>query len=87
MNNLEMTIKTEDQIKEQAKKLANHYNASNCELMDRPIEVHELYKEDAEGVIWELVEVIPNNSKSCPKVHNSATAVYRVFEGSLGYDL
>ena len=87
MNNLEMTIKTEEQKKAQAKKLANHYNASNCELMDRPIEVHELYKEDAEGVIWELVEVIPNNSKSCPKVHNSATAVYRVFEGALGYDL
>jgi len=71
MNNLEMTTKTEDQIKDAKKKLANHYNASNCELMDRPIEIHELYKEDAEGVIWELVEIIPNNYRSCPKVHNS----------------
>jgi len=87
MNNLEMTTKTEDQIKDAKRKLANHYNTSNCELMDRPIEVHELYKEDAEGVIWELVEIIPNNYRSCPKVHNSATAVYRVFEGALGYDL
>ena len=55
--------------------------------MDRPIEVHDLYKEDSEGVIWELVEIIPNTSKSCPKVHNSATAVYRIFNGALGYDL
>ena len=83
----EVTTKTIDQARTQAKKLANHYNASNCDLMDRPVEVHELYKEDSEGVIWELVEIIPNTSKTCPKVHNSATAVYRIFNGALGYDL
>ena len=87
MNNLEMTTKTEEQIKDQAKKLANHYNASNCDLMDRPIEIHELYKTDSAGTVWELVEVIPNKARSCPKVHNSATAVYKVFTGALGYDL
>ena len=86
MNNLYTTNTVEKQRKEMDRKLANHYNASNCDEMEKQsIDCPEYY-ENSEGVIMELVEVIENTSKSCPKKHNSDIAVYKIFEGALGYD-
>lgn len=86
MNNLYATDTVDKQRKEMDRKLANHYNASNCDLMERPLVEYPEYYENSEGVIMELVEVIKNTSKSCPKKHNSDTAVYKLFKGALGYD-
>lgn len=86
MNNLYTTDTVEKQRKEMDRKLANHYNASNCDEMEKPLVEYPKYYENSEGVIMELVEVIENTSKSCPKKHNSDTAVYKIFEGALGYD-
>ena len=86
MNNLYSTDTVEKQRKEMDRKLANHYNSSNCDEMEKQsIDCPEYY-ENSEGVIMELVEVIKNTSKSCPKKHNSDTAVYKIFKGALGYD-
>ena len=86
MNNLYSTDTVEKQRKEMDRKLANHYNSSNCDEMEKQsIDCPEYY-ENSEGVIMELVEVNENTSKSCPKKHNSDTAVYKIFEGALGYD-
>jgi len=86
MNNLYSTDTVVKQKKEMDRKNANHFNASNCDLMEKPIVEYPEYYENSDGVIMELVEVIKNTSKSCPKKHDSDTAVYKVFEGALGYD-
>ena len=86
MNNLYSTDTVVKQKKEMDRKNANHFNASNCDLMEKPIIEYPEYYENSDGVIMELVEVIKNTSKSCPKKHDSDTAVYKVFEGALGYD-
>ena len=86
MNNLYNTETVEKQRKEMDRKLANHYNTSNCDEMEKPSSDYPEYYENSEGVIMELVEVIENTSKSCPKKHNGDTAIYKIFEGALGYD-
>lgn len=87
MNNLYTTETVEKQRIEMDRKNANHFNASNCDEMDRPLAIYDLYKTDADGIVWELIEVIKNTSKKCPTKHNSDVAVYQIFKGAIGYDL
>ena len=70
MNNLYTTDTVEKQRKEIDRKLSNHYNASNCDEMEKPLVEYPEYYTNSEGVIMELVEVIKNTSKSCQKKHN-----------------
>tara|TARA_B100000212_G_C27114956_1_gene422344 strand:- start:348 stop:617 length:270 start_codon:yes stop_codon:yes gene_type:complete len=87
---LEVTEKTLEQKKEATRKLANHYNAGNCEEMK---ELDEAVKEnnfaeykEVQGNIFQLDYIIENKAKSCPKKHNGNTAVYKLVTGALGYD-
>jgi len=82
---LEVTEKTIEQRKDAERKLANHYNAGNCEVMEKP---QNNFSEviEKEGYIFTLENIIPNNSKACSKKHNSDIAVYKLFTGALGYD-
>ena len=82
---LEVTEKTEVQRKEQLKKLSNHFNYTNCDLMDKPLDNFSEVIEK-EGNIFTLENIIPNTSKSCSKKHNGNVAVYKLFTGALGYD-
>jgi len=82
---LEVTETTIKQRKEAERKLANHYNAGNCEVMEKP---QNNFSEviEKEGYIFTLENIIENNSKACSKKHNSNIAVYKLFTGALGYD-
>lgn len=82
---LEVTEKTLEQKKEAEKKLANHYNAGNCEAMDKP-QANFNQVIEKEGYIFTLENVIENKSKACSKKHNSDIAIYKLFTGALGYD-
>ena len=83
---LEVTEKTLKQRKEADRKSANHYNAGNCEVMEKPLDNFSGVIEK-EGYIFTLENIIPNNSKACSKKHNSDIAVYKLFTGALGYDI
>tara|TARA_A100001201_G_scaffold124186_1_gene108221 strand:- start:971 stop:1240 length:270 start_codon:yes stop_codon:yes gene_type:complete len=87
---LEVTEKTLEQKKEAERKLANHYNAGNCEAMK---ELDEAVKDnnfaefkEVEGNIFALENIIENTSKSCSKKHNGNIAIYKLVTGALGYD-
>lgn len=82
---LEVTETTEKQIKDAEKKLANHFNAGNCEEMEKP-QANFSEVIEKENYIFILENVIENNYKSCSKKHNSDIAVYKLFTGALGYD-
>lgn len=82
----EYTEKLEQQKREYNKKFSSHFGSpSNCEEMDRPNSVYDLYIE-REGLIFELVRVEPNKSNTCPNKHNGHTAIYKVVEGAINYD-
>ena len=82
---LEVTETTLKQRKEAERKLANHYNAGNCEAMEKP-QANFSEVIEKEGYIFTLENIIPNTAKSCSKKHNSDIAVYKLFTGALGYD-
>lgn len=79
------TESVEAQKKDKLRKLANHFNAGNCDLMDRPLDNFDTFI-TKEGLIYQLETVIPNKSKKCPNKHNGDTAIYKIFKGAIGYD-
>jgi len=85
MNANLITENVEQQKKEQLKKLANHFNYSTCDELEKPLPEFEQFI-IRDGFVFQLDTIIENNSKTCPKKHNSDTAVYKLFNGAIGYD-
>lgn len=85
MNENLITENVEQQKKEQLKKLANHFNYSTCDELEKPLFNPEQFIVK-NGIYFQLDTIIENNSKACSKKHNSDIAVYKVFNGAIGYD-
>lgn len=71
--------------KTQLRKLANHFNYSNCEVMDKPLDNFDEFIEK-ENALFQLETVIKNKAKKCSNNHNGDIAVYKLFKGAIGYD-
>ena len=54
--------------------------------MDKPLDNFDRFIEK-DNFLFELVTVVPNNSKKCAKKHNGNIAIYQLFNGAIGYDL
>ena len=83
---METLTKTEIEIKAYKEKLPNHFNVGNCDLMDKPLDNFDRFIEK-DNFLFELVTVVPNNSKKCAKKHNGNIAIYHLVNGAIGYDL
>lgn len=85
LENAELITAYTSKLKKQQREYENKFHNGSCEELDRPqSNFDEIIIKN--GFIFELVEIIPNNSKSCKNAHNGATGVYKLFSGALGYD-
>ena len=88
MQDLYQTLKTTEQRKELEAKKPFHIDnlATSCNHLEKPlVEFPEFIEHEELGLmILDRIEV--NNSKKCPRKHNSDIAVYKVFNGARGYD-
>ena len=86
LENAELVTAYTSKLKKQQREYGNKFHNGSCEELDRPqSNFDEIIVRD--NLIFELVEIIPNKSKSCKNRHNGATGVYKIFNGALGYDI
>ena len=88
MNDLYQTIKTTEQRKELEAKRPNHIDslATSCDHLEKPLMEFPEFIEHEELGLMILDRIDVNNSKRCPKKHNSDIGVYKVYNGAKGYD-